>query len=196
MYPRRRRGPGQSVGDLGAECSIPSRRPRCGSGTSGGTPMRRILRPLAVAVVVLAAAACEGTWTTASSPSPVRSIHAALMHTGKVLRIAVSGNDRTDFAAGTFKTAVYDPTTDTFDSNIPTPYDLFCGGHAFLPDGRLLVVGGTAQFEDQGKGLKWNGEKRTTIFDPVTQTYQPGPDMAIGRWYPSVFEKGDGKLVA
>src|SRR5690349_5342395 len=158
--------------------------------------MRRFMRPLAIACLLLAAAACEGTWTTASSPSPVRSIHAALMHTGKVLLIAGSGNDRTDFAAGTFKTAVYDPSTDTFDSNIPTPYDLFCGGHAFLPDGRLLVVGGTAQFEDTATGKKWNGEKRTTIFDPVTQTYQPGPNMAIGRWYPTVFEKGDGKLVA
>ena len=56
--------------------------------------MRRILKPLAVACLVLAAAACEGTWTTASSPSPVRAIHAALMHTGKVLLIAGSGNDR------------------------------------------------------------------------------------------------------
>jgi hypothetical protein len=158
--------------------------------------MRRILKPLAVAAVVMAAAACEGTWSTASSPSPVRAIHAALMHTGKVLLIAGSGNDPTDFAAGTFKTAVYDPTTDTFDANIPTPYDLFCGGHAFLPDGRLLVVGGTAQFANTTTGAKWNGEKRTTIFDPVTQTYAPGPTMAIGRWYPSVFEKGDGKLVA
>jgi hypothetical protein len=158
--------------------------------------MRRIIKPLVAICLVLAAAACEGTWTTASSPSPVRAIHAALMHTGKVLLIAGSGNDRAAFAAGTFKTAVYDPVTDTFNSNIATPYDLFCGGHAFLPDGRLLVVGGTAQFEDTTTGAKWNGEKRTTIFDPVTQTYTPGPDMAIGRWYPTVFEKGDGKMIA
>src|SRR4051812_20011130 len=136
----------------------------------GDCPMRRILKPLAVACLVLAAAACEGTWTNASSPSPVRTIHAALMHTGKVLLISGSGNDRNDFAAGTFKTAIYDPATDMFQSNIGTPYDLFCAGHAFLPDGRLLVVGGTTQFEDLGKGKKWNGEKRTTIFDPVTQS--------------------------
>src|SRR6478735_10188938 len=180
MYPWPGQRAGKSADAARVECSIPAPRPRCGSGP-WGTPMRRILKPLAVAVVVLAAAACEGTWTTASSPSPVRAIHAALMHTGKVLLIAGSGNDRTDFAAGTFKTAIYDPATDTFKSDISTPYDLFCGGHAFLPDGRLLVVGGTAQFEDQGKGLPWNGEKRTTIFDPVTETYQPGPDMAIGR---------------
>lgn len=154
---------------------------------------RGVRAALVAACLVLVGAACEGTWTRASNPSPVRTIHAALMHTGKVLLIAGSGNDRTDFAAGTFKTAIYDPATDTYTSDIPTPYDLFCGGHAFLPDGRLLVVSGTKQFGDATH--KWEGEKRTTIFDPVTQSYQASPDMAIGRWYPTVVERGDGKLV-
>jgi hypothetical protein len=30
---------------------------------------------------------------------------------------------------------------------IPTPADLFCSGHAFLPDGKLLVAGGTQRYE-------------------------------------------------
>ena len=30
---------------------------------------------------------------------------------------------------------------------IPTPDDFFCSGHAQLPDGRLLVAGGTARYE-------------------------------------------------
>ena len=46
------------------------------------------------------------------------------------------------FAAGTFKTLVWDPSTGKAKL-IPTPADMFCGGHAFLPDGRLLVAGGT-----------------------------------------------------
>jgi hypothetical protein len=157
--------------------------------------VRRIVKPLAIVCLALVAAACEGTWTNSASPSPVRAIHAALMRTGKVLLIAGSGNDPNDFTAGSFKTAIYDPATDTFESNIATPFDLFCSGHAFLPDGRLLVAGGTARFENTTVGDKWSGEKRTTIFDPVTKKYSAGPAMAIGRWYPTVFERGDGKLV-
>jgi hypothetical protein len=158
--------------------------------------MRRLPLVSALLVVVLSvvATACEGTWTRAANPSPVRAVHAALMHTGKVLLIAGSGNDPTNFAAGTFRTAVYDPATDTFDTNITTPYDLFCSGHAFLPDGRLLVAGGTAAY--QTGTHQWYGEKRATLFDPATQTYQTVPNMAIGRWYPSVAETGDGNLVA
>ncbi len=117
--------------------------------------MGRYLRLVgAVACVVLVAAACgEGTWTTNPTPAPVRAIHAALMHTGKVLLIAGSGNDPNQFAAGTFKTAIYDPSTGSLRSDIQTPYDLFCSGHAFLPDGRLLVAGGTTAYPNAATGL-------------------------------------------
>lgn len=156
--------------------------------------LHRALRISAVAVLMLVIAACEGTWTKAASPSPVRAVHAALLRSGKVLLIAGSGNSREMFHAGQFETAIYDPVTDTVRSDIDTPFDLFCGGHAFLPDGRLLVVGGTGAYDDTGPGFV--GEKRTAIFDPVTESYVPGPDMAIGRWYPTVVNLGDGRLVA
>lgn len=157
--------------------------------------MRRfpLVPALLIALFAVVATACEGTWRPSANPSPVRAVHAALMRTGKVLLIAGSGNDRDSFAAGTFRTAVYDPVSDSFNTNITTPYDLFCSGHAFLPDGRLLVAGGTAAYQDATH--QWYGEKRATIFDPATQKYQTVPDMAIGRWYPSVAETGDGKLV-
>ena len=106
-----------------------------------------------------------------------------------------SGNDPNQFAAGTFKTAVYDPVTGTLNSNITTPYDMFCAGHAFLPDGRLLVAGGTAAYEDAAHGIPYKGEKRVRIFDPVTETYQNTPNMTIGRWYPTVVSRADGRLV-
>jgi hypothetical protein len=147
-------------------------------------------------LLVLAVAACEGTWTTNPAPSPVRAVHAALLHTGKVLLIAGSGNDPDQFAAGTFKTAIYDPATGTLRSDIPTPYDLFCSGHAFLPDGRLLVAGGTSAYADSTTHVPYKGEKRVRIFDPVTETYQSAPSMAIGRWYPTLASKADGTIVA
>jgi hypothetical protein len=155
---------------------------------------RRGVRVLALAALVALVAACEGSWEKTANPSPVRAVHAALLRTGKVLLIAGSGNSVDEFAAGSFKTAVYDPTTDTFRSDITTPYDLFCGGHAFLPDGRLLVVGGTGAYDDGSGG--YIGEKRVRIFNPVSETYQNAPDMAIGRWYPTVVSKGNGTLVA
>jgi Domain of unknown function (DUF1929) len=76
----------------------------------------------------------------------VNAVHAALLDTGKLLIIAGSGNNQAMFAAGTFKTLLYDPATGT-TKLIPTPSDMFCGGHAFLPNGNLLVAGGTSRYE-------------------------------------------------
>jgi hypothetical protein len=156
---------------------------------------RRLITTAVAGVALLAAAACEGTWAPSSSPSPVRNIHAALMRNGKVLLIAGSGNDRANFAAGSFKTAIYDPVADRFDQNVTTPLDFFCAGHSFLPDGRLLVMGGTMRYGDDARGIRWGGEKRARIFNPTTKQYENAPDMAIGRWYPTGVIRGDGKIV-
>lgn len=90
----------------------------------------------------------HGFWQTITLPKDVRvnAIHAALLPTGKILLIAGSGNDRTQFKAGTFKTLVFDPAGGT-TKLVPTPTDLFCSGHTFLPDGKLLVAGGTLRYE-------------------------------------------------
>lgn len=89
-----------------------------------------------------------GRWTQLDVPEEFRvnAIHAALLHTGKVLIVAGSGNNRRDFERGTFKSVLFDPRTDSWKL-IRTPTDLFCSGHAFLPNGRLLVAGGTQRYE-------------------------------------------------
>ncbi|MGW1464958.1 galactose oxidase-like domain-containing protein [Streptomyces sp. NPDC002308] len=89
-----------------------------------------------------------GSWQRVDIPEEYRTnaIHAALLHTGKVLIIAGSGNNQQHFDAGTFDTVLWDPVADTF-KKVATPVDFFCGGHAQLPDGRLLVAGGTARYE-------------------------------------------------
>src|SRR3954451_7302941 len=110
-----------------------------------GGRVRRSRAGYAIAIgafVALTAASCEGSaWRTTATPSPVRAAHVALLHTGKVLMVAGSGNNRAAFDAGTFTTSLWDPSTETFQA-IATPWDAFCSGHAFLPDGRLLVAGG------------------------------------------------------
>ncbi|MGH4033732.1 galactose oxidase-like domain-containing protein [Actinomycetota bacterium Odt1-20B] len=89
-----------------------------------------------------------GSWKQIDIPEEYRTnaIHAALLHTGKVLIVAGSGNEQKKFDAGSFDTILWDPKKNTF-KKIATPEDFFCSGHAQLPDGRLLVAGGTARYE-------------------------------------------------
>lgn len=89
-----------------------------------------------------------GSWQVQDTPDSYRlnAIHATLLHTGKVLLIAGSGNDQEQFDAGTFRTILWDPEKNSYEE-IPTPADLFCAGHTQLADGRLLVAGGTARYE-------------------------------------------------
>ena len=65
--------------------------------------------------------------------------------------------------------------------------NLFCSGHAFLPDGRLFVAGGHLA---DGAGVN-----QTTIYDPVAGTWTPGPAMNAGRWYPTVTRLPDGGVL-
>lgn len=90
----------------------------------------------------------NGRWQVVDVPAEYRinTIHAALLHTGKVLLVAGSGNDSAMFDAQTFRTVLWDPAKGTYQ-NIPTPADLFCAGHAQLPNGNLLVAGGTQRYE-------------------------------------------------
>jgi hypothetical protein len=65
---------------------------------------------------------------------------------------------------------------------------LFCSGHAFMPDGRLMISGGHKQ---DNKGIDV-----TNIFDPGSETFVPGlPKMAFGRWYPTVTELPNGRML-
>lgn len=77
----------------------------------------------------------------------------------------------------------------TGDLPVPKDYDgmrrvahtttnLFCSGHSFLSDGRLLVSGGH-QAETDGFG-----SPHVNFFDFRNNTWTRGTDMNAGRWYP------------
>ena len=89
-----------------------------------------------------------GSWETLEFPGGVEinATHSVLLHTGKVLIVAGSGNNRHHFDAGTFRTLLWDPTTREA-KEIDTPEDLWCGGHALLPNGDVLIAGGTREYE-------------------------------------------------
>ncbi|MFV0127716.1 galactose oxidase-like domain-containing protein [Streptomyces sp. HMX112] len=139
-----------------------------------------------------------GSWQQLPVPDGFRlnAIHAALLHTGKVLLIAGSGNDQRKFDAGTFDTVLWDPAGNTF-RRIPTPEDFFCAGHSQLPDGRLLVAGGTARYEvldgevkRAGGGMRVKNEspdkavtlRKGTVFrSPSGVEYVSQSDVTVGR---------------
>ncbi|MCK8676603.1 kelch motif-containing protein [Streptomyces lichenis] len=103
--------------------------------------------------------AANGHWDFLDVPAEFRinAIHAALLHTGKVLLIAGSGNNQKNFDAQKFESVLWDPKTNAF-KKIPTPKDMFCAGHTQLPDGKLLVAGGTKRYEKlQGDVTKAGG---------------------------------------
>ncbi len=90
----------------------------------------------------------SGHWAMLDVPPNLRvnALHAALLRTGKVLIIAGSGNNREEFEAGKFKSLLWDPETGEY-KRVHTPSDMFCAGHTFLPDGKLLIAGGTRRYE-------------------------------------------------
>ncbi len=135
-----------------------------------------------------------GSWTTNSTPAPVRAVHAALLPNGHVLLIQGSGNNPDLFAAGTFTTTEWDPVANTFRS-IPTPYDMFCAGHAFLPNGQLLVAGGTTGYPDSLHATDYLGSDQSYRFDPATHKYVQSPNLDEGHWYPTLVNRGDGSVI-
>jgi hypothetical protein len=156
-----------------------------------------------------------GAWQVLPFHSEVLAVHAALLPSGDVLFAAGSGNSLTRFQSPDFGnvakkiwvSVVWDPTispppgNDTNFFHPATPHDgagkvldFFCGGETFLPDGRLLSAGGTLIFAHPGAGFA--GRPDTVVFDPATEQWAGRRPMQHGRWYPSLINLGDGRVLA
>jgi hypothetical protein len=122
-----------------------------------------------------------GQWSPLMS-WPLVAAHSILMHTGKVLTM--------DGWVAPNPTQVFDPATSTTTQMLnPFGLDIFCSGNVTMADGRVAIVG--------GHGFNATlGIDAFSIFDPETNTWTAGPKMAYPRWYPTVTELGDGRLVA
>lgn len=138
---------------------------------------------------------CVGQWQVLPTEVPARAIHSVLMHNGKVLLIAGSGNDEDLFAAGDFRTVVYDPADNSF-TDVDTPEDFFCAGHVQLPDGKVLVMGGNLDYAAPDGSVGYKGLKKSYLFDPDTNSYTPTNDMLAGHWYPSATIMGNGDVIS
>jgi hypothetical protein len=133
-----------------------------------------------------------GEWTVAGRQMNLRAMHATLLRDGRVLLVAGSGNDPAMLEAGTFLSSVWDPNSDTYTA-VPTPVDMFCIGHVTLPDGRVLVSGGTKAYPGQNGAIGYEGLRDSFIFDPATNRYVRINDTIDAHWYPTLtkLENGD-----
>ncbi|MFE7135279.1 galactose oxidase-like domain-containing protein [Streptomyces sp. NPDC057638] len=141
--------------------------------------------------------AANGKWDFLSVPSEYRvnTIHAALLHTGKVLLIAGSGNNQKNFDAKKFESVLWDPKTNAF-RHIPTPADMFCAGHTQLPDGKLLVAGGTKRYEKlQGDVTKAGGLMIVHNEDPDAPKTLPAGTRFTGKENGKTFVSKDPVLI-
>ena len=133
-----------------------------------------------------------GQWSPVY-PWPCVAIHMHLLPDGKVLSWA--DDDTASRDAGFTKTYVVDVPTDgppgasIFVPNTTT--NLFCAGHTFLPDGRLITTGGH-------NGMDMYGATDVVIFEYQNAQYgwfiQPA-QMNAGRWYPSTASLSNGEAV-
>ena len=129
-----------------------------------------------------------GRWTTCQLPEGFNPVHASVLPDGTVLLMAGSGNDPAEFAAGHFRSYIFSPDTCS-TSPLPTPGDMFCSVHAMLPNGNILVAGGTRHY-DPFYGLRTSYE-----YNSVTRQFVRRPLMAGGgRWYPGATQLGSGEV--
>jgi galactose oxidase len=142
-----------------------------------------------------------GQWS-ARIPLANVPIHTHLLPTGKVLfwgrrnppGSIASANNFASLNQRQTQAFIWDPAVPDVPakptSNQPADSDgntinLFCSGHTFLEDGRLLVTGGHL-FDSQGLST-------TTFYDPFADKWTAGPTMNNGRWYPTAVTLPDGR---
>jgi hypothetical protein len=153
-----------------------------------------------------------GQWALLPRDAEILAVHAAMLPTGKVLYFAGGEHDRNQTETGQVDhTRLWDPTTDEIQSVGSPPYDLFCSGHAFLADGRLLAAGGTSAWPGPGEDHHtghFRGVRDAVGFNPgfapgtnpwstlSPMVPQPGRTEGGGRWYPTLVTLPDGRVLA
>ena len=168
------------------ERCTPKRRPPRGRGRDRAMAGMPMPGPGPTPGVDLSHAAARGVFELLPCDSQVLAVHAALMHTGKVLFFAGSGNDEL-YTTG-LRSVVWDYEAGGFHKPY-TPIDVFCAHQSFLGDGRLLVVGGTETYA-------FTGLRTTYAFDPGSEEWIRLADMSTGRWYPTAMTLDDGRVLA
>jgi hypothetical protein len=143
-----------------------------------------------------------GEWVVSPQSSEILAIHAALLKTGKIMYFGGSEHDKKQHKKKKVDhTRLWDPATGNVETIGSPTHDLFCVGHSFLADGKLLAAGGTQKYGPGYKGLR-----ETSIFDPdllplnpwvaaCMMNFERGTTKGGGRWYPTLVTLSDGKVL-
>jgi len=156
------------------------------------------------------------SWSPTISSSDVVAIHSVLVPTingdGEVLLFGGDDHDRAANEAGqwdhTRRFNCRHPTQPLIYVHSPDA-DLFCCGHAFIGDGRLLTGGGTTTFPPDSEGIHshvhFEGHRRCFAYNPATlalvevasMNFEPGStNQGGGRWYPTLCTLSTGEILA
>jgi hypothetical protein len=118
-----------------------------------------------------------GLWSNVIT-LPIVTVNSVLLPNGKVLFW-----DGEVFGATAI---VWNPAMNTVDW-VPAPADIFCTGNEQMPDGRIIVVGGTV--------ADHVGLPTANVFDSTTESWTVLPNMAFSRWYPTATVLPDGRVM-
>jgi hypothetical protein len=122
-----------------------------------------------------------GQWQSVA-PLPFYSTGIHMLPSGKVL---FYGGD--SGANPGSDPRLWDPATATSSAASKPGYDLFCSGHAYLADGKLLIAGGHISGA--------TGQPYASTYDAATDTWVRLPNMNAGRWYPTATTLANGDVV-
>jgi Domain of unknown function (DUF1929) len=149
--------------------------------------------------------------------SEICAIHAAVVPTlngdGEVIYFGGDEHSPPALLANTIdKSRRFNCRTEAITYVQSPPADLFCCGHAFMADGRLLIGGGTVTFEAEAPGEHgmlghFTAERRCWAYNPFAPGFsevarfgpEPGREMndtGGGRWYPTILTLPNGQLLA
>lgn len=146
-------------------------------------------------------------WTILPQGSEILAVHVALLSNGKIL---IFPGDQHRGSATDFQHArLFNPATNSIEPCTAPTTDVFCSGHAFLGDGRIVVGGGTLRYSAAGHAHPagvgpFSGERSTWLYEPRANrwvrvgdlNFAPGRGDGGGRWYPTLVTLGNGEVMA
>jgi galactose oxidase len=112
-----------------------------------------------------------GRWDAPIS-FPLVPVSAVLLPNNKLLTFSAYSPTQADRVTPATRVAILDLTSGTVSqaATVNTGHQMFCTGLALLADGRVLIDGGSS-------------DRRTTIYNPMTNTWTAGPLLNIARGY-------------
>jgi hypothetical protein len=141
----------------------------------------------------LATAQSSGSWALGQNTTCV-AIHVALLPSGKIFYMAGSGYHR-DRPSGPFEARLYDPITNS-EQDLPLSEDLFCIGLTHLPNGNVLMAGGTLMYDTNPNNCNglWHGLDAAYEVNSSSESLDKVSSMVHGRWYPTLVTLSDGRV--